>query len=193
MALLKTMSGHFVSGTRVGFVRSLSRKRILIRSVSLVEESYCSDFDFESDFESTVPAKRRCGDGGDEYMCTDKSVLESLPQELLIKIICGVNHDDLKQLFHVSKSFNEAAKIAKELHFAFATPSKIPAFKSPISPGELNNSSEDEQAPNAPLRKAGRRRFTDKKKEELADVAVSLFRSDSEDSEEERWPRRKLF
>lgn len=190
MSLLKTMSGELVTGTRVGFVRSLSRKRILIRSVSSVEDSFCSDFEFESNFESLVPVKRRRGEGS---LCTDKSVLESLPQELLIKIICGVNHDDLKQLFHVSKSINEATKIAKEMHFAFATPSKVPAFKSPISPAEYTSSEDDEKAPNAPLRIAGRRRFTDKKREELAEVAVALFGSDSEDSEGERWPRRKLF
>ncbi|MBA0557842.1 hypothetical protein Golob_014884, partial [Gossypium lobatum] len=55
--------------------------------------------------------KRHCSERIKKMMmsddCDEKSVLESLPQDVLVKIICGVDHEDLKQLFKVSKSIRE--------------------------------------------------------------------------------------
>ncbi|KAL8130410.1 hypothetical protein V2J09_019565 [Rumex salicifolius] len=179
MALLRTKTGDFAPVQRVGCVRSLSRKRILIRSASLMEDFSGSDFDF--DCKAEMPMKKLCGEGGDAAVqCTDKSVLESLPLDVLIKIISGVNHEDLNQLFEVSEIISQAAKVAREFHFAFTTPTKVAAFRTPISPMEFLHNEEEAEPPNAPLRKPGRRRFVGKKK--TADISVALFASDTEDS-----------
>ncbi|KAF8090671.1 hypothetical protein N665_0469s0008 [Sinapis alba] len=55
--------------------------------------------------------------------------LETLPQDILIKIICGVEHGDLKQLFNVSKTIREATLIAKKCHFEYSTPRKTLFFR----------------------------------------------------------------
>ncbi|KAG4940008.1 hypothetical protein JHK87_043879 [Glycine soja] len=41
-----------------------------------------------------------------------------------VQVLCGVNHEDLKELFHVSKTIREATMITKELHFDIKTPKK---------------------------------------------------------------------
>jgi hypothetical protein len=38
------------------------------------------------------------------------SLLESLPQDVLIKVLCKVNHSDLRQLLLVSKPVSEAVR-----------------------------------------------------------------------------------
>ncbi|WJX26530.1 hypothetical protein P8452_15441 [Trifolium repens] len=50
------------------------------------------------------------------------SPLESLPQDILLHVLCGVDHADLKQLFRVSKIIREAMLIVEELYFNFSTP-----------------------------------------------------------------------
>ncbi|GMI93378.1 F-box stress induced 2 [Hibiscus trionum] len=96
-----------------------------------------------------------------------KSAIESLPQDVIIRIICGVDHDDLKQLFNVSKSIREATVIAKKLHFAYSTPRKVKAFRTSLD-SELN----DIEAPNAPLQWRTHRSINKKK---LADISIALF------------------
>lgn len=109
---------------------------------------------------------------------------------LQIKIVCGVNHDDLKQLFLVSKTIRDAAIIAKKSHFEFTTPLKTKAFRNSIdlvnSPLDL----EEIEAPNAPkqARKMNRPRISKKR---LSDISVALFSDKGED--EQRWSRRSLF
>lgn len=171
---------------------SLGRKRILISNNSCDVEQFCADFDAFSS-----PLKRRCSEGNaffDEQFHHEESssisVLEALPQEILIKVICGVNHGDLEQLFLVSKTVREAAIVAKKSHFAYSTPSKTKAFRNSIDllndPLEL----EDIKAPNAPkqARKLNRPRLSKKK---LSDISVVLFADDGE--EDHRWSRRSLF
>lgn len=202
-----------ISVSGVGFVRSLSRKRILVRSASATEDHHCSDFEG-----SAGPLKRQCSIDVDAYespeMNTSKSVLESLPQEILIKIICGVDHDDLEQLYQVSKPVYEAAKIARDTHFAYSTPTKIRVFRNWISnsPGKDNHSSgseEEESAPNAPVRprrfKASKhvdRKLKKKMPEDtLCDISIALFAFNSSDvdsssqpmEEDDNPPKRKLF
>ncbi|KAE8673502.1 putative Heteroproteinous nuclear ribonucleoprotein U-like protein 1 [Hibiscus syriacus] len=89
----------------------------------------------------------------DEY--NEKSAIESLPQDVIIRIICGVEHDDLKQLFNVSKSIREAHS------------DKVKAFRT-----SLDLELDDIEAPNAPTQWRPRRSI-DKKK--LADISVALF------------------
>ncbi|KAI8537079.1 hypothetical protein RHMOL_Rhmol10G0307100 [Rhododendron molle] len=49
---------------------------------------------------------------------------------LQIRILCGVDHGDLKRLFNVSKMFREATLVARKWHFAYNTPVKTSVFKS---------------------------------------------------------------
>ncbi|XP_062014817.1 F-box protein At1g61340-like [Rosa rugosa] len=82
--------------------------------------------------------------------CFDfESKLEALPQETLIKILCGVDNEDLKQLFHVSKAIREATLIAKQWHFAYSTPRNI----------RTNDDLDEIEAPNAPSRKELEERY----------------------------------
>ncbi|ESQ35727.1 hypothetical protein EUTSA_v10009722mg [Eutrema salsugineum] len=55
--------------------------------------------------------------------------LEALPHDILVRIICGVEHEDLKQLFNVSKTIREATLIAKNWHFEYSTPRKTLFFR----------------------------------------------------------------
>ncbi|KAL5232234.1 hypothetical protein ABZP36_031010 [Zizania latifolia] len=52
------------------------------------------------------------------------SRLESLPLDLLIKIICYLHHDQLKAVFHVSKRIRMAVVMARQLHFNYTTPDR---------------------------------------------------------------------
>ncbi|KAL2343097.1 hypothetical protein Fmac_004382 [Flemingia macrophylla] len=60
-------------------------------------------------------------------------LLKALPQDILVQVLCGVDHEVLKQVFHVSKTIREATLIVKDLHFEYSTPKKktfyfLPAF-----------------------------------------------------------------
>ncbi|XP_010277938.1 PREDICTED: F-box protein SKIP27-like [Nelumbo nucifera] len=103
-----------------------------------------------------------------------KSLLEALPQDLLIRVLCSVDHDDLKELFHVSKTIREATLIAKQWHFAFRTPVKPMGLR---SFGDLEDESkfDAQEAPNAPRQKRALGSRLNRKK--LADISVALFRS----------------
>ncbi|KAG5415308.1 hypothetical protein IGI04_002875 [Brassica rapa subsp. trilocularis] len=100
--------------------------------------------------------------------------LEDLPLDILVKIICGVEHEDLKQLFHVSKTIREATLIAKQSHFAYSTPRKTLIFQlgrygldKPFDLGE-----DKIEAPAAPLQKRYRRI---NRNEDNSGVSVALF------------------
>ncbi|PWA85736.1 F-box domain-containing protein [Artemisia annua] len=79
---------------------------------------------------------------------TENSFPEALPHDVLIKVLSGVEHDDLRSLFHVSKSTREAAIIAKKMHFDYITPKKIPAFRCDVDQSSLELV--EIEAPNAP-------------------------------------------
>ncbi|KAG0598636.1 hypothetical protein M758_12G089700 [Ceratodon purpureus] len=51
-----------------------------------------------------------------------ESPLEGLPVELLVHIVCRLHHDQLKPVFHVCRSLQQAVKIARQMHFNFTTP-----------------------------------------------------------------------
>ncbi|XWS18302.1 hypothetical protein CRYUN_Cryun32bG0032200 [Craigia yunnanensis] len=153
----------------VRYTRGLGRKRIVISNE--MEESLPLSSATE------VPLlKRHCSERTmmmkmmiDDYH--EKSALESLPQDVLIRIICGVDHEDLKQLFNVSKSIREATVIAKQLHFAYSTPRKAKAFRTSIEFEESRKLDEIE-APNAPRQWRSHKSINRKK---LADISVALF------------------
>ncbi|KAK3157646.1 hypothetical protein QOZ80_2AG0125530 [Eleusine coracana subsp. coracana] len=52
------------------------------------------------------------------------SRLESLPLDLLIKIVCNLHHDQLKSVFHVSKRIRTAVQLARQLYFNYTTPDR---------------------------------------------------------------------
>ncbi|XP_062188366.1 F-box protein SKIP27-like [Phragmites australis] len=98
------------------------------------------------------------------------SLLESLPQDVLIKVLCKVNHGDLRQLFLVSKPVSEATIVARELHFAFTTPSPKAVFRDDECAEE-----DDDDGPGAPKQhRVSRSRLGGKN---LATIAVNLSTS----------------
>ncbi|XP_071738551.1 F-box protein At4g05010-like [Rutidosis leptorrhynchoides] len=135
---------------------SFGRKRILI----------LNHMDFDTIDATTTKIQQFSDD--------NNSLLEALPQEILIKILCGVDHDDLKSLFHVSKPIREAALIAKKWHFEYSTPKKFPAFRCSLNLEEsLSSEFKEIEAPNAPKRsRIFRSRWIEK---DSADICVSLF------------------
>ncbi|KAL8460313.1 hypothetical protein ACS0TY_032017 [Phlomoides rotata] len=147
----------------MGLSRSTSfgRKRVALLS---------SRMDFDGNHDECVtptPLKRRRSQ--DSFEFGGKSALEDLPQEILIKILCGVEHDDLKKLLFVSKSIKEATLVSKESHFAFSTPKKTVGFQN----FDFFNDSIEIEAPNAPKQsRVPRRRLSPKK---LTDISVALF------------------
>ncbi|KAK1368516.1 putative Heteroproteinous nuclear ribonucleoprotein U-like protein 1 [Heracleum sosnowskyi] len=115
---------------------SFGRKRVFL-SNNLEEVDSCF----------ATPKKKYCGE--DSFMSSEKSVIEALPQDILIRILCGVEHDDLKRLFYVSKSIRAATVIAKQWHFAYSTPTKKLIFKDPVK-FENSDDAYELEAPNAP-------------------------------------------
>ncbi|XP_010529398.2 PREDICTED: F-box protein SKIP27 [Tarenaya hassleriana] len=170
----------------VKFTRGLGRKRIVISSGNdqdmLKRRQFSREIDLGSD-QSPVPespekAQLKRQRSGVMVPNSDKSLLESLPQDLLIRVLCGVNHDDLQRLFLVSKSVKEAASIAKRSHFAFSTPKKTPAFRNPIDFDEVSRDSDDViDPPNAPIQRKTYREapWTKNKRKDLSSVSMALF------------------
>ncbi|CAN7111493.1 hypothetical protein BRARA_A02535 [Brassica rapa] len=147
----------------VQYKRGFGRKRVLI--------SETRDSVFTSPV-GTISSRKLCdktlGTGG------QSRELEDLPLDILVKIICGVEHEDLKQLFHVSKTIREATLIAKQSHFAYSTPRKTLIFQlgrygldKPFDLGE-----DKIEAPAAPLQKRYRRI---NRNEDNSGVSVALF------------------
>ncbi|XP_047266615.1 F-box protein SKIP27-like isoform X1 [Capsicum annuum] len=149
----------------LGIVRSTSfgRKRVTLSNT------------VDVDFISTTPTKKFCSQNS--CSTNEKSVLEALPKDILIKIVCGVDHDDLKRLFHVSRALREASLMAKGWHFDFSTPRKTLPLRNALDVEELGDTNELEAAPNGPMQsRVARSRLSRKK---LADISVALFASDS--------------
>ncbi|XP_056168676.1 F-box protein SKIP27-like [Syzygium oleosum] len=126
--------------------------------------------------EFRAPLKRQCSarpllDG------SEKSGLEALPQDILIRILGHVVHGDLKQLVRVSKTIKEATVVAKQCHFAYTMPTKIRVFRNSIDPQNSSDCKEIE-APNALLR-TFRLCISWRK---LVDVTTVLFASPNEGS-----------
>ncbi|CAE6156840.1 unnamed protein product [Arabidopsis arenosa] len=56
--------------------------------------------------------------------CNSESQLESLPMDLLVKIVCHLHHDQLKAVFHVSQRIRMATILARQYHFNYTTPDR---------------------------------------------------------------------
>lgn len=150
----------FVPGTSF-----LGRKRILI-SNNWDSSNLTSP--------SSGPLQKRSG----TRSCMERSNhLESLPQDVLVKILCKMNHSDLKRLLLVSKFVHGATLIAKETHFAFSTPSSKPVFMRETRMGDIDLEV-SEEAPNAPKQQRVAKSRLDGRK--LSSIAVALFTSPEE-------------
>ncbi|RDX96478.1 F-box protein, partial [Mucuna pruriens] len=53
-----------------------------------------------------------------------ESRLESLPMDLLVKLLCHLHHDQLRAVFHVSQRIRKAVVIARQFHFNYTTPDR---------------------------------------------------------------------
>ncbi|KAF5765884.1 putative F-box domain-containing protein [Helianthus annuus] len=60
----------------------------------------------------------------DEGKADYESRLESLPMEMLVKILCHLHHDQLRAVFHVSERIRTAVIIARKFHFNYTTPDR---------------------------------------------------------------------
>ncbi|XP_059592449.1 F-box protein At4g35930 [Vitis vinifera] len=56
--------------------------------------------------------------------CESESKLESLPMDLLVKILCHLHHDQLRAVFHVSQRIRKAVLLARQFHFNYTTPDR---------------------------------------------------------------------
>ncbi|XP_008806772.2 F-box protein At1g61340-like [Phoenix dactylifera] len=148
---------EFVPRTRI-----LGRKRVVISS-NLDASNLSSRL--------SGPLQRK---HGTRYHMERSNRLELLPQDVVVRILCKVNHSDLKQLLLVSKFVHGATLIAKEMHFAFSTPSSRPLFGRGRHTGDTDPEV-SEEAPNAPKQqRVARSRFDEKT---LSSIAVALFTS----------------
>ncbi|WJX16090.1 hypothetical protein P8452_06167 [Trifolium repens] len=100
------------------------------------------------------------------------SPLEALPQDILLYVLCGVDHADLKQLFRVSKTIRKATLIVEESYFNFSTPKNYKIeVKTPKTPLIRKQPSEES--------KFNLEDFTRKRKKfnlkELNDISTILF------------------
>ncbi|KAI3930790.1 hypothetical protein MKX01_037236 [Papaver californicum] len=53
------------------------------------------------------------------------SRLESLPMDLLVKLLCHLHHDQLRPVFHVSQKIRKAVLMARQFHFNYTTPDRV--------------------------------------------------------------------
>ncbi|XP_010538349.1 PREDICTED: F-box protein SKIP27 [Tarenaya hassleriana] len=162
----------------VKFTRGLGRKRIVISNGKNLSKRQLDD----SDQSSSVLLKRQRG--AVMVPNSDKSRLESLPPDLLIRLLCGVDHEDLGKLFLVSKSIKEAAVMARKSHFAYTTPKKTLTFRDPTDFEEVSCDFDgDIDPPNAPIRRvrayheprAKTKATTKTKRKDLSSVSMALF------------------
>lgn len=153
------------------YTTALGRKRVVLLNNVEASSLNCN---------SVMPRlKRMCSDKS--TLNAEKSSLEALPLDVLIRVLCGVDHEDLGRLVQVSKTIKEATEIARRMHFEYSTPKKKTfPIRGPFGSDDVGEF-EDIEAPNAPLRKP-KSRFSGKS---LAGISVALFASNSTDEESE--------
>ncbi|KAJ3692652.1 hypothetical protein LUZ60_011747 [Juncus effusus] len=68
----------------------------------------------------TTPKRRRNGRPQTERT----NIIETSRQDLLVKVMCKTDYRDLKNLLLLSKTFHEAAQVAKDIHPSYSAPVK---------------------------------------------------------------------
>ncbi|XP_010422372.1 PREDICTED: F-box protein At4g05010-like [Camelina sativa] len=141
----------------VRFTRGLGRKRILISK-------------------SSAPAANNDSSPPEE---SNRSLLESLHQDILIRVLCHVDHEDLETLKRVSKTIRKAVIEAKKSHFDYSTPKKRLPFRDAVlimeedsnSNWDSSSQSDEMEPPNAPIR-----RRTINRESDLSKISMVLFK-----------------
>ncbi|CAH9143165.1 unnamed protein product [Cuscuta epithymum] len=87
--------------------------------VGLRFDSVCSPFDMSKVHNLQKTPKTPCAE-----VCESESRLESLPMDLLVKILCHLHHDQLRPVFHVSQKIRKAVIQARQFHFNYTTPDR---------------------------------------------------------------------
>ncbi|KAM0938719.1 putative F-box domain-containing protein [Dioscorea sansibarensis] len=89
----------------------------------------------------------------DDFEPHSLSMFESLPLDILVKILCYLHHDELRAVFHVSRKIQRAVVLARQSYFNYTTPDRsrqeILLTKTPL-PNEhwpfLSNDAEGKEA-----------------------------------------------
>ncbi|RDX75772.1 F-box protein, partial [Mucuna pruriens] len=157
------------------FTKALGRKRVV-----LLNNVGASSLDSNSEIR---PLKRMCSEKITPN--SERSPLEALPLDVLTRVLCGVDHEDLGQLVRVSKTIREACwvlllqtEIARRMHFEYSTPKKKTfVIRRPLDI-EGAGGFEEIEAPNAPLRRKPKSKLSGKN---LASISVALFASTDEE------------
>ncbi|CAA7046944.1 unnamed protein product [Microthlaspi erraticum] len=157
----------------VRFTRGLGRKRILILKSS---QQTVSNSDDQAPAADSPPVKiTPLKKPRNETTESDKSLLESLHQDILIRVLCHVDHEDLARLKSVSKTVRSAVLEAKKSHFDYSTPRKSLPFRDPILVIEEDSNLSDQdgeiEPPNAPVRRRNLSRESD-----LSKISTVLFK-----------------
>ncbi|CAN8246231.1 unnamed protein product [Cochlearia groenlandica] len=164
---ISKLHGEEEEGLRLGLVRltrGLGRKRILI------SKSHSDQSPAVHSPPVNIPLKRSKSETTSEANC---SVLESLHQDILIRVLCHVDHDDLVRLKLVSKTIRKAVIEAKKSHFDYSTPKKSMPFRDALLIQDSNSSDGDDdiEPPNAPIRRRNVNRESD-----LSKISMVLFK-----------------
>lgn len=148
------------------YTTTLGRKRVVLSNNAEV-----SSLNFNS---MTAPSKKMCGEKISFTAESERSLLEALPHDILIKVLCGVDHEDLEQLLLVSQTIRRATEIARRMHFEYSTPKKkIFGLRPPFG----SSGFESIEPPNAPLGKHKSRLSA----KYLGGISVALFPSTDEE------------
>lgn len=158
--------GGKVFETRLVRSRSFGSKRVAL----------AANDNMVVNFYDSTPAKKLCP-GQVSSFISQKSPIECLPQDILIQVLCGVEHDDLGNLILVSRAISEAALAAKQLHFVYSTPKKTIGFRDSVIAGD-HQDLDDIGALAPKVSRRVRRSWLNKKK--LSEISVQLFGPDTE-------------
>ncbi|KAJ0969889.1 hypothetical protein J5N97_022795 [Dioscorea zingiberensis] len=60
----------------------------------------------------------------DDFGSHSQSMLESLPLDILVRIMCCLHHDQLRAVFHVSRKIRIAVILARQNYFNYTTPDR---------------------------------------------------------------------
>nr|GEV19832.1 zinc finger, CCHC-type [Tanacetum cinerariifolium] len=112
MEIFRTRSGNTLRVSRFRFSNRMSVQILLGRHSTLLLKGGLSR---NRDEEKKSGLKRHpvlvplcCSMDSVKKQTMGNSNLEALPQEMLVRVLCGVQHDDLRRLFFVSKAIREA-------------------------------------------------------------------------------------
>ncbi|XP_073102337.1 F-box protein At4g35930 isoform X2 [Elaeis guineensis] len=104
-------------------LESLHQEEVTVHSSAAAASPIRTNFQpmVDGNKQQKLPETPKTPEGAD---CDNQSRLESLPMDLLVKILCHLHHDQLRAVFHVSQRIRTAVLLARQLHFNFTTPDR---------------------------------------------------------------------